>query len=119
MKSEKEIKESAAKHFEANPNVEAFHVTVDGQCFESMHDANEHSKSLRFDDNFKGVEESELRKIVEIKKGGVVVTVKTVSEVTELINAATTIEEVNAIVGDDARKGVKVAAEKKIKELSA
>lgn len=43
---------------------------------------------------------------------------KNVAEMTELINSANTVDEVNAIVGDDDRKGVLSAATKKINELN-
>ena len=55
MKTE-ELKASADKHFKANPKVEKYFVTADGQCFEVEHNAINHSKTLGS------------KEIIEIKK---------------------------------------------------
>ncbi len=108
-----ELKKSAAKHFQANPAHDVYHVTKDGQCFVKWHDANEHSKTIKN------------RDIAVIKKSDVTVSDSTEAmtrggEMTliEKINACTTEAEVNALIKNNSPKVAKEAAKAKIAELN-
>lgn len=102
------IKKSAAEHFASNPNVNLFFVTRDGMCFEKWHDANEHSKTL-------GTEAAD-REVLEVPRTEVTEVKKTVLE---LIEAATTVEEVEALIKNNTPKATKQAAALKIEALEA
>lgn len=52
----KKLLSAAAACFFANPKDELYHVTDDGQCFGTWHNANEHSKHIN------------VREVVEIKR---------------------------------------------------
>ena len=104
------IKKSAAESFAANPKINMLHVTRDGMPFEKWHDANEHSKTLGTTAEDRKLEEV-LRSDVEVKAAGEKKTVL------ELIEEATTVEEVEALIKNNTPKATKEAALAKIESL--
>lgn len=90
---------------------EELHVCSDLQCFGSDHDAHEHQKGL--DKKIKPFtvkrEDISLEKEYAENAKNTIISIK----------AATTVEAVDAIVGDDDRSTVLAAAEAQIKSLEA
>ena len=104
------IKKSVAESFAANPKVNMFYVTRDGMAFEKWHDANEHSKTLGATAEDRKLEEV-LRSDVEEKA------TEGKKTILELIEAATTVEAVEALIKPNTAKAIKEAAALKIEAL--
>ena len=104
------LKSAAATCFFANPTDKLYHVTADGQCFNSWHDANEHSKYL-------GV-----RELVEISRRdceGLDKNTEGKKTLLEQIDACTKAEEVEALIKNNTPKATKEIAAAKIESLKA
>jgi hypothetical protein len=94
VKKEDRVK-SAQEHFKANPKVELFHVTGDGQCFTRLDDALAHARTLE-DKEVLEVEKkstkqdtsgSEGAKVVNLPEGAKAYDDITVQELQEYLNS--------------------------------
>lgn len=104
---EKELKDHIKAHFDSNPEAETMHITKDGQCFLTPHSASNHAISLRDKD------------IEEVKRADFVKTemVEAKKTLVELIDACTTVEEVDALIKKNTPVAVKEIATAKIENL--
>lgn len=113
------MKEVAQSVFEQYPEAKKVAVTSDGQAF--IADNGDAAARNHAQNNIYGKELSVatfLRdEVVQKKKQTPKVDKKTAAELIAEIEKAETVEEVNAVLGDDKRKTVVEAAEKRIEEL--
>jgi len=95
----------AADIFKANPNLETYHETSDGEAFFNDSDARNHAKTLKD------------RTVKEVKKGDVKKALPKAIEAVAAIEAATTIEDLEAFK-EDTRASVVAALAKRTTELT-
>lgn len=116
---DKKLQDIANDVFKRYPNENTVHVTADGQAFFDKSHALNHSRKNRTGKELK-LESFQREHEVSTKDE----TMKTVKELSEIIKTANA-EEVAAIIsaeeamGNEARKSVFTAAEKRLKELNS
>lgn len=93
--------------FKANPKHDLYYQTIDGQCFQHWHDANEHSKTL------------DTRTIEEVRSGGDMKYTLAVHEKIDKINSCKDALELTAIkIGNKEHPDVVVALNAKLAQFS-
>jgi hypothetical protein len=104
------LKKAAKEVFDANPTIGELHVSIDGQCFTTEHSAVEHTKGKL--GKYPDADQMPVAFKREETK------LDPVAEVIEKINQAASIDEVYEAAGDDTRKSVTQAIEKRIAALA-
>lgn len=116
---QKDILKIVQQTFEANPEIEIFHVTSDGQCFHKRNEASIHARALK-DDSIVPV----TRGMVEKQLSGSEVEKATgdrklsVEERLEKVASASTVEELESLLNGETAKTVKSAIDDKIEEMN-
>lgn len=113
----KDLIKKASEVFESNPTLTEVFFTTDGMPFTTNHSGINHEKSIRSLRKLPDGFALEVVKREECEKP--VVPKKTALELIEEIEAALSVEDVVAILGDDKRATVVKAAESKIAALNA